>query len=1100
MSEALKRTEPQPPATLSASTPPNTPSCDLSTIDEQGKTPLGFRASDTTIIPATRLGDYELQREIARGGMGVVFEARQVSLNRTVAVKMILHGQFADAEDIGRFHVEAQAAAQLQHPNIVSIHEVGQSDGCHYFSMEYVDGVSLQAMVRNTPPKPAQAARYLKTIADAIHYAHERGILHRDLKPSNVLIDGSGTPRVTDFGLAKRMEAGAELTGTGQILGTPSYMPPEQAAGKWADVCPASDVYALGAMLYDMLTGRPPFRAETPLETLRQVIELDPVPPRLLNAAVDRDLETICLKCLHKEPNRRYASARELSEDLDRYLSGTPILARRSPLWERTMKLAKRRPAAASLVVTLAAVVVAMLVTAILYNHQLQVHNQELKTLSDNERRQAEEARKRRDEAERERIASDRNFRRARDTVDTFFTEVSEEQLLNEPGMQPLRHKLLKRALDYYEEFVRERAGDPTLQDQFALAYFRVGLITKELGSLSDAVDACRTATRMFEEIVAADPGNEPILGDLARAHNNLALMLKDSGDFEAASKSLQRSREIREGLARARPDNVNRQANVAKIYKNTASLFYDTGKRDDARELLEQSLAILERVVAGGPVSADVQALQASCFADIGRLRKDDNDALRDFRHAIELYEALAAQYPRQLTFRQTLATCHEMMAGRFRDTVPSESLKAYRRSIEIREELCQANPEMLEFRAELGTSYDQLAWVRFQARDKAEALSLFERARDSYGTLVAASPSNIKYQRFFAGTHNGVGLAQRDLNQPNESMESFQAALAIQEKVAADNPDYAENLNDLAGTHNNIGRLHMVCNRHEAAIESYQRAAEILDGMLRANPKYVSARRFLGDVWANLADAQGRTNNPSAVAESLQRALETFETLVRDQPGSLLFQNGLGNSLIDLSNFFLETADYDRSLEFSQQAQACFEKLSQEKPQSTVFRNGLGGACLNRGVALQKMGQLEEARSSFEYAVEQFRFAFALAPNATRESLNQGYQNLARIFRDLRKPTEAVATALERKKLWPRNGNELYLVACELALCVPLVEPDPPDLRQRHADQALDVLREAVAAGFKDLNQLQQDSNLDPIRTSGGFEQLVEQLKTAQ
>jgi len=253
--------------------------------------------------------------------MGVVYRARQTNLNRVVALKMILGGQLAGPEDVRRFRQEAEAAAQLKHPNIVAIHEVGERDGQHYFSMDFIEGQTLRQLTRDNPLPAQRAAAYLKTIAEAVQYAHERGVVHRDLKPSNVLIDAADQPHVTDFGLAKRIDAEGELTMSGDAMGTPGYMPPEQAAGRSKTVGPLADVYALGAVLYDLLTGGPPFRAATPLETMAQVVNKEPVAPRLLNAGVPRDLETICLKCLEKEPSRRYTSAQALAEEGRHYFS-----------------------------------------------------------------------------------------------------------------------------------------------------------------------------------------------------------------------------------------------------------------------------------------------------------------------------------------------------------------------------------------------------------------------------------------------------------------------------------------------------------------------------------------------------------------------------------------------------------------------------------------------------------------------------------------------------------------------------------------------------------------------------------------------------------
>lgn len=287
--------------------------------------------SPRTTAPLPRMfGDYELLEEIGRGGMGVVYKAQQRSLDRIVAIKMILRGDHASAEDLARFKAEAEAAARLEHPNIVSIYEVGECEGQAYFSMKYVEGTTLAERVAAGPMAPREAAACLATICAAVHHLHQAGILHRDLKPSNVLIDKQGRPQVTDFGLAKRVEGGASLTQTGAILGTPSYMSPEQAAGGRRELSPASDVYSLGTILYALITGQPPFQAASAFDIIRLVIEQEPAPPRLLNRRVDRELEMICLKCLQKPADLRYRGADQLEADLMAYLNGEPIAARPS--------------------------------------------------------------------------------------------------------------------------------------------------------------------------------------------------------------------------------------------------------------------------------------------------------------------------------------------------------------------------------------------------------------------------------------------------------------------------------------------------------------------------------------------------------------------------------------------------------------------------------------------------------------------------------------------------------------------------------------------------------------------------------------------------
>jgi serine/threonine protein kinase len=298
-------------------------------------TPRNFEA------PPERFGDYELIAEVARGGMGVVYRARQVNLGRIVALKMILAGRLADDEDVQRFRSEAEAAARLQHPNIVAIFEIGEISGQHFFSMEFIEGISLARKLASGPIDGRAAANYVRRIARAIHHAHRHGIIHRDLKPSNILLDGEDEPHITDFGLAKRLDGAGDRTRTGAVLGTPSYMSPEQAQGR-RDLGPASDIYGLGAILYELLTGRPPFSADTPLDTVWQVIQNDPAPPRLLNTRIDHDLETICLKCLQKEPKLRYESAEALADDLQRYLDGESISARSVNVLDRLARTLER--------------------------------------------------------------------------------------------------------------------------------------------------------------------------------------------------------------------------------------------------------------------------------------------------------------------------------------------------------------------------------------------------------------------------------------------------------------------------------------------------------------------------------------------------------------------------------------------------------------------------------------------------------------------------------------------------------------------------------------------------------------------------------------
>src|SRR5437764_11762205 len=292
-------------------------------------------------------GDYELLDVIGRGGQGVVYRARQKSLNRIVALKVIGLGHWATEAHLKRFRLEAEAAASLEHPGIVPIHEVGERDGSCYFSMKFIEGGQLDEMVRHEPMPIRRAVELIAKVARTIHYAHERGILHRDIKPGNILPDAKDEPHLTDFGLARLVETESTVTRTMEVLGTPSYMAPEQAVGNNSAVSSVTDVYGLGAVLYQLLTGHPPFAGGTTFETVRLVLDTEPRPPRLLNPKVDRDLATICLKCLDKDPQRRYSSALALAEDLEHWLKHEPIRARRTGPVTRGRKWVRRNPSIA---------------------------------------------------------------------------------------------------------------------------------------------------------------------------------------------------------------------------------------------------------------------------------------------------------------------------------------------------------------------------------------------------------------------------------------------------------------------------------------------------------------------------------------------------------------------------------------------------------------------------------------------------------------------------------------------------------------------------------------------------------------------------------
>jgi tetratricopeptide (TPR) repeat protein len=491
----------------------------------------GAPAFDLTTRPL--FGDYELLAEIGRGGMGVVYQARQKSLNRIVALKMLRGGEHGAAAEVQRFRNEAETVAHLDHPHIVPIHEVGEHAGRPYFSMKLLEGGNLAERLGRPADDPCAAARLLAVVARAVHHAHQRGVLHRDLKPSNILLDAAGQPHVLDFGLARRVEADGSLTQSGALVGTPSYMAPEQTTGQKGAVTTAADVYGLGAVLYALLTGRPPFQADTVLETLLLVREREPEPPSRSNRRVDRDLETICLKCLHKEPARRYSSAEALAEDLERWLQGEPIQARRAGLGERLRKWARRRPAVVALVAVTALAVVGVLVGLLWHNAQLQaaaVRQHEL----------AEQALRERDAA--------------REAVEDMYTQVAEKWMARQQRLQPLQREFLEKALRYFERTVERDSTDPSAWRETGKAYYRMGGIQYRLGQYDRAIASHRQAIRFLDKLAGDVTAEAPDRYRVAASYHELGKALQDTQDLAEADAAYGRCIEIVEALAAAYP------------------------------------------------------------------------------------------------------------------------------------------------------------------------------------------------------------------------------------------------------------------------------------------------------------------------------------------------------------------------------------------------------------------------------------------------------------------------------------------------------------------------------------------------------------------
>jgi serine/threonine-protein kinase len=835
---------------------------------------------------------YQVEAVLGRGGMGVVYRARNLRLNRPVALKMLLAGAYAAPHERERFEREAELLAGLRHPNIVQVYDAGEVDGRLYFTMELVEGGGLAKRLAGTPQPARQAAALVAVLAAAVQAAHRAGIVHRDLKPSNVLIDPAGVPRISDFGLARRVDGAAGLTQTGAFVGTPSYVAPEQARGKPDAVGFAADVYALGAILYELVTGRPPFRAETAAETVVQVIHQDPVPPARLNAKVPRDLETVCLKCLHKEPRRRYGSAGALAEDLGRFLDGRPILARPTSRLERGWRWCRRNPRESALAG------LALLVLLLIAGGAWWADRQRTK-------RQAEQLRQeeRTRQGVRGALEQARGLRRQARWPEAKEALAQAALLIGEDGPEELHRQL--------ESARRDLQVAQTLDD-----------VAQEKALITDGQVAPTRAARDYE-----------------RAFRNYGLAVRDEGVSEVAERI--RGSDLQQELLNALDDWIflepsdlagklaavasaadpapwRAQVRRAVAERNLLALplLAATAPRAErsvplllglARRFVwtrEERLAVaaggasdLGLLAAGGGGILGAVALVCSRDSSVGRLLRLQQEHPDDFWVNFELGNALGANdqaeairyYQAALAVRRSSVVVHRNLGAILvHDGRPGEAVGYFRRAIHLAPPSAQARNNLGSALALDGQLDEAIAQFRkvlrldpenvrahyhlglaFESKGRAEALEHFRKALEIDPRFAAAQSSLLSSLRRLgrlddaiehfrrtirtyprdANAHNHLGAALVGTGRTDEAIRHFRKALQI-------NPEDAS-------THTNLSFAMFRKRRIDEALAHLRRAVAI-------NPKYTDAQKGLRTILLLL----GRPDEARAAWEAALRA----------------------------------------------------------------------------------------------------------------------------------------------------------------------------------------------------------------------------------
>jgi eukaryotic-like serine/threonine-protein kinase len=763
---------------------------------------------DTHKVPG-----YEILEILGRGAMGVVYKARQRGLKRIVALKMILSGEHAGEADLARFRMEAEAVGQLQHPNIVQVYEVGELNGCPYLALEYIDGGSLQAKLAGAPQPVLPAAQLMQVLAQAMNFAHSKGIIHRDLKPANVMLmsvrnaatAGSmslsgaplaeqvyGVPKIADFGLAKRLEEESGQTRSGAILGTPSYMAPEQAEGMSKEVGPFADQYALGAMLYEFLTGRPPFQGATIWETLDMVRTTEPVPPTRLQPKIPRDLETICLKALQKEPQKRYESCGAMADDLRRFLQGEPILARPVSTTERLWRWCRRNPYIAAMSGTIAVLLVAVAVVSTVFAFRLAA-----------EKADAEHAR---DEADTQRGIADANAKRAEtnrqlavhhaevaegqrqlamDTLETLVTEVQDK--LQDSQAYQLRRDLLNIALKGFQKVAKKTSDEQLLGWAFAAAHDRFRQLFKQLGSTGDEFQQALLVKKGAEEELAAHPKDIETKANAAVALAEVGdTCLRQQGQRALALQCLRQALRLRQELVSATLTNPqftheDALAALAQSEDYIGNTVLDPSERFEAYhkayQLRQERVAQDKRPQKQGDAQrelAESWGNMGDAYRDLGRWQ----EARKWYAKVRALWAQFLPAHPHDLSLRWIVAYFDEKLADiQLLSGHPTEARDGYQRVRQTYKDLNMMNPKDARIAESVARIDYKFATAWVVLHDRTRAIPLLDEAKKLLKGRLELDPSNA--------------LDLHDLLRCQACGSEYQAAAAGAKKLQAEAPD---------------------------------------------------------------------------------------------------------------------------------------------------------------------------------------------------------------------------------------------------------------------------------------------------------------------
>jgi serine/threonine-protein kinase len=1138
---------------------------------------------------------FRILRPHAQGGLGAVFVALDGELNREVALKQILERHADDWSSRQRFIAEAHITGGLEHPGVVPVYGLGTDDAGHpYYAMRFIKGDSLKEAIRAfhhqgniqaaiQPGREGQDGeapgsrdlglrkllRRFIDVCNAVDYAHSRGVIHRDLKPANIIMGKHGETLVVDWGLAKAVgradpsigertvapgSSGTEETLPGCTLGTPAYMSPEQARGELSKLGARSDVYSLGATLYCVLTGKPPFEAEDLGAVLRAAEKGRFRPPTQLEPSIERALEAICLKAMATRPEERYATARAVADDLERWMADEPVSAWREPFSRRARRWARRNRAAVSSLA--AAVLVALAGTAAVLVVQTRANtdlsNANLELLVANDRVTKANAL-----LQAANLREKQRFNLAMEAIKLFHGEVGDDLVLKADQFKTLRDRLLKSAADFYGklEILLKDQPDPASRAAMGDAYSELGELTQKIGDRTAALLIHEKGLEVRRALAAYPDAAAAAKDDVARSLHATAVLLDETGNKTDALARLEESRSLLLGLPFSGQGSESRRALLGAVHLRIGWLHANTGKTEEAMRAYQRSAETLSRLVDqnptltefrsrlamthnfigllqsqtarpdealasyrlalsieqkladSNPAVAEFRIRMASTENNIGRLLARTGEAaaaMESYRRALSIEQKLAELNPAVIEFRNYLVSTHNSIGLlQSRTGKPTEALESHRRALFIGQHLADDNPAVTSFQSQLAMTHNDIGALLAQAGNHAEAMESYRRARSIEQKLSDLNPTVTSFRRALAMTHNRIGMLQARTRKPALAMESNRRALAIEQELADSNPTVTEFRSALALSHHHIGNLESRMGKLSDAMVSYRQALAIEQKLADLNPSVAEYQSRIAGTYHDISQLQLKTGKPAAVIEPLRRALTIEQKLADLNPTVTEFRRVLGRTLNDFGLLEWRTGQPGEALETLRRALLIRQKLADENPSIPVFRNALASTRTTVSDLLRTLGRSAEARQNYELAIlaleglvrsdpSTIRYRSALASSVRRLGLCKAVTGeIALAVADTRR-----AISLLERMRGSTSEHWYELACCHAALSAVAGRPGSglsSGDGEAEAGKAMELLRRAVAGGYKDAGAIATELALEPLRMRSDFRVLM-------